>query len=330
MRVEGDHVLLRQHLRQPDDLDARLAPGVVHERRHLRTDLRRVGRARAEHDLHAGLDVPDGAHEVQDPLLPGDAPDEEDDRDVRVHAEAAQRRGRVARAVLVGVDAVVDDAHPLGRDAVERLHVALHRLRHGDDAVGVGVGGALDPGGRVVGGAELLDLPRPVRLERVRGEHQLRAGERPREAAGEVRVPGVAVDDLGRVHRAGHGQVAHERVEQPRVAGVLRREAHRGRDAADAQVPVRLVLLAEAEHLHVVRAAVGARQLARQVLDVDARPAVDVRRVLVRELRDAHGGGGGWFRVECASDVSSRRSARRARVSGSTLREAWPMRAQGQ
>jgi hypothetical protein len=35
----------------------------------------------------------------------------------------------------------------------------------------------------------------------------------------------------------------------------------------------------------------SARQLARQVLDVDARAAVNVRRVLVREECDAHAGG---------------------------------------
>jgi hypothetical protein len=90
----------------------------------------------------------------------------------------------------------VDDADAVRRHAVERLHVALHRLRHGDHAVGVLVRRPLDPAGGVVGRAELLDLPRPVRLERVRGEHQRHAVQLLRQAAGQVRVPRVAVHDV--------------------------------------------------------------------------------------------------------------------------------------
>jgi len=45
--------------------------------------------------------------------------------------------------------------------------------------------------------AELLDLPRAVRLERMCRQHELRARERAGEAAGKMRVPGVAVDDVG-------------------------------------------------------------------------------------------------------------------------------------
>ena len=237
-----------------------------------------------------GSQMPDGAHQVEDPLLPRDAADEEHDRHVAGRRPSApERRRRRARAVLVGVDAVVDDADALGRHAVERLHVLLHRLGHGDDAVGVLVGGALDPGRRVVGAAELLDLPGPVRLERVRGQHQPRAGELPREAAGEVRVPGVAVDDVRR-HRPRRPSPGRARARRAACAwrGSCAGSGSAGGDAVHAQVAVRLVLLAEAEHVHLVRAALGARQLAREILDVDARAAVDVRRVFVGEQGDAH------------------------------------------
>ena len=289
MRVQGDDVLLRQHLRDPNDVRLRILLRRLHELGHLRGDLRRVGRPGAEHNLDAGVQVADRAHEMKNPLLARDPPDEEHDRNLRVDAEPPESRRSTTRAILVGVDPVVDDADALRWHPVQRLYVLLHRLGDSDDAVGVLVCRSLDPGRCMVGGTELLHLPRAVRLERVRGEHQPRAGERPREATSEVGIPSVAVDDVGRLHRADHRQVADERVEQLCVTGILGGEAQRRRDAADAEVPIRLVLLAEAEHVDAMRAPLRARQLAGEILDVDTRAAVDVRRILVREESDAHG-----------------------------------------
>ena len=207
---------------------------------------------------------------------------------VRVDPEPPQRLGRRLRTVLIRVDAVVDDAYAFRCNAVQRLDIVLHRLRHRAHTIGGLVRGALDPGGRVIRGAELLDLPRAVRLERVRRQDELRPGEWPREAAGEVRVPGVAVDDVRRLDRPDHREITHEGIEQPRMPGILCRELHCRRDTTDAEISVGVVLLTEAQDLDVVRPGVRVRELPRQVLDVHARPAIDLGRVLAREEGDLH------------------------------------------
>jgi len=75
---------------------------------------------------------------VDDALLPRDSPDEQHDGTSGfTRGGPAPRRRR--RPVLGQVDAVVDHAHALGRHAVERLDVALHRARHGDHAIRVAV-----------------------------------------------------------------------------------------------------------------------------------------------------------------------------------------------
>src|SRR6266446_2617632 len=289
VRVEGDDDLLRQHLRNPDHLGRRLALHLVDERRHLLGNRIRVRCTSAEHDLEPGLQVPDGADQMEDSLLPGDAPDEEDDGDLRIDTDLAERRRSLTGAILVRVDSVVDDAHTLWPHSVELLHILLHRLGDGDDAIRILVSGALDPGRRMVRRAQLLDLPRAVRLERVCRQHELRPGERAGEAAGKMCVPRVAVDDVGGLDRAHHGQVAHERVEELRMAWVLRGKAQRRGHALDAKIAARLALLSERKHLNGMGAALGRGQLASQILDVDPGPAIDVRGILVREHCDAHG-----------------------------------------
>ncbi len=101
--------------------------------RHLGLDLRRVGRARAEHELRAGGEGPRRVQEVDQPLLPGDPPDEDDVRPGGVDAMLLQDLVVVVRGVLGGVDAVVDDAHLARVDLrVGGQHVAAHPLRDRD------------------------------------------------------------------------------------------------------------------------------------------------------------------------------------------------------
>ena len=119
-------------------------------------------------------------------------------------------------------------------------------------------------------------------------QHQLRARERAGKAAGKMCVPRVAVDDIGGLDRAHHGQVAHERIEELRMTRVLRGKAQRRGHTVDAKVAARLALLSERKHVNGVGAALGRSQLASQILDVDPGPAVHVWGVLVREHRDAH------------------------------------------
>ena len=96
------------------------------------------------------------------------------------------------------VDAVVDHAHLGGVERrVAAQDVGAHALAHRDDRRRALVRGLLDPARHRVPAAELLGLPRPQRLEAVRGDDVRDAVQQRREVPGEVRVPGVAVHDVG-------------------------------------------------------------------------------------------------------------------------------------
>ena len=115
------------------------------------------------------------------------------------------------------------------------------------------VRGPLDPRRDPVAAAELLGLPRPQRLQRVRGH--ARAGRRSSSAArcpAMFGVPGVGVHDVGAATRVGHHQVRRQR----RSAGLapvrrrvgLRRTRRRPRRA-------------DAVHVDVARACAAARRV---------------------------------------------------------------------
>ena len=87
-------------------------------------DLRRVGGRRAENDLHAGRKLRGRLEQVEDPLLVRDASDEEHIR--LAHAPARQHVLRLGATEQVGVDAVVDDDHPVGIDAEVGQDVLAH------------------------------------------------------------------------------------------------------------------------------------------------------------------------------------------------------------
>ena len=239
--------------------------------------------------MNARPNVLDGVDEVDDALLTGDTANEQDERPGRVDAVARQH-GRVAcRSILLQVDAVVNDADLLVRHAVQVVDVHLHRFGHGHHAIGILVGGALDPRRGVVSGAELFDLPRSVRLQRVGGEDEGGPSELLDETAGQVRVPGVAVDDVDGVERAGHGEVADQSVHELAVTRVARGEGAVAADTADAEIVLARDLVAEGQHLDSMAAVVEPGQFARQVLDVNTGAAVDVRRVLVGQDGNVHG-----------------------------------------
>ena len=164
-----------------------------------------------------------------------------------------------------------------------------HRRReNGDHAIGVPVGGPLDPRGGVVGRAKLLNLPGTVGFEGVGREHESRVGERPRQTAREVGVPCVTVDDVRPIHRAHHHQITRQSVQQPLVPRILRRNLRGRIYPAHAQIPAALILTAKCKHVDIVDAALQACQLPGQILDVNARAAVNVRWIFVCKQRYAH------------------------------------------
>ena len=187
---------------------------------------------------------------------------------------------------MLEVDAVVNDPDPPGRHAVELPHVALHRQRNRHDAVRVLIGGPLDEGGHVIRRAELLDFPRPVRLERVGGQDERHTLQVFSEATGQMRVPGVAVHEVDAGQHAAHREILKHRGEQLDVTRVLRRQLHGRHHAVHAQLIARFVLIAEAEHVHEMT---GRGKLAGEVFDMHAGAAVDIGRVFVGQHRNPHG-----------------------------------------
>ena len=103
------------------------------------------------------------------------------------------------------------------------------------------------------------------------------------QVAAEVRVPGVAVDEVRALDAGGHRQVDRERLQRRRVRLAPRRARPRaGTRRPAARRPAGRAVGAPAVDGHLDEP----RELAREVLDVDAGAAVDLGRVLAREERD--------------------------------------------
>ena len=162
---------------------------------------------------------------------------------------------------LVGID--VEVLHHVGLGA---FGDADHRVGHFDC-------GLLDPAAAVVAAAELLALPRAQRLEGVRGDDERDAVVELRKDAGHVRVPGVAVHDVGIVAVGVEVEAlleAGEHALQFLRAGVA---ALVDLVASGGQRRLCDVLLAEAAHIDVHQLG----QFAGEVVHVDAGAAVNSR-----------------------------------------------------
>ncbi len=164
---------------------------------HFGCNFRRIGRAGAEHDLVTRSHVFDGTREVDDALLPRDAPDEEHEWPGGIDPVFLQRRGRLDALVFLEVDAVVDDFYALFRNVEKAEHIGLGLARDRDDSVGHFDRHPLDPRRKLVSAAELLPLPWAQRLERMHGEHEWDPVIQLRHDAGEMGVPRVTMDDVG-------------------------------------------------------------------------------------------------------------------------------------
>src|SRR5438067_5061955 len=280
--VELDDLVARKHLLDPDHVAAlalRVGDGLL----HLGRDLGRVGRPRAQDHLSRTIDIGNGAGEINDALLAGNAADEQDHGPPGIDAKAPECVRRFDRPVELRIDAVVDDVHALGPNRRHAQNVVKGPAGDGDDRVRHAERSLLDPARQVVATAQLLAFPRTERLERVHGDDQRDAVALSDEDAAQVAVPGVAVDHV-RVHpvaRPGH-VARHSPEYRPQVA--RRRHAARLGVAADAQATVVQPLVAEAPHLHVHQPC----QPAAQELNVHAGAAVHVGRVFVGQQQRLH------------------------------------------
>ena len=91
--VELDEGFPIHHLRDP--VNPLAAGGLsLHGRLHLGGDLGGVRSSGAEHNLKARIHVADGFNEVDDALLAGDTPDEENIRLRRIDAKAGEGGGK--------------------------------------------------------------------------------------------------------------------------------------------------------------------------------------------------------------------------------------------
>ena len=113
-RQDRAELVALQELVDPHDaVPARLE--VTDETFDLGHDLRCVGGAGAEDDLHLGGKLGGGSEEVGKTLLPRDAADEHDGWAVRVDAVPLEKCVILSRMPRLDVDAVVDHTH-LSRD----------------------------------------------------------------------------------------------------------------------------------------------------------------------------------------------------------------------
>ena len=253
-----------------------------------------VGGAGAQHKLNVIGQQLGGTQEVRKTLLAGDAADEHDGATRRIDTVFGEHAGAQLLArfpfggvPLVQVDTVVNDVHALGINAgVAAQNIVAHAVRDRDDRARCLIGGLLHVGGQSVATTELLSLPRAQRLQGVGRDDVRDIPKERRNVTGEVRVPGVGVDQVGSLARSGNLEIdtecAQSRVRagqlgqigmssHPRVGSIGARFA-RTVKRLDAQV-----IDQAAQHLG-------------QFEHVDTGSSVDVRRVFAGKEINAHGG----------------------------------------
>jgi hypothetical protein len=181
----------------------------------------------------------------------------------------------------------VDHHDPLGEHGEVGEDVGPHLFGDGDHTLRLLHRFSLEPGGHSVTGAQLILLPRTEGLQTVERHHQRDLEQRAHQHPGEGRVPRVAVHHVGFHGLGGHRQVDGERLEHRAMPECPGRpnDLDRGRVAAHAQRGARGMLVTEASNLD----ADAAGQSPRQLVDHDARPAVDVGRVFSAQHQDVHG-----------------------------------------
>ena len=251
-----------------------------------------------------------GPYQVDEALLPGDPADEDHRGSVELHAELGTTSVATIGGELVGVDAVLDHVHLRRIEVRVGLQdVALHAGADRDHRVRALERHPLRPGRQPVATAELLGLPRTVRLQRVRGDHVRDVLQQAGEVTGQVGVPGVGVHEVHRRRRRRHGQIG---AEDPQGGVRARRVVLQVRGSSVAG-------LAHALHVDVDQR----RELGDELGHVHARPAVDRGRVLPGEETDLEpitDGGHDTHRCRSARLLGKRLGVHSAGHAGVTMR----------
>jgi hypothetical protein len=223
-----------------------------------------------------------GPQQVHDALLVGDAAHKEDIGDFRVDPVPGQDFKVVGGFLLLYVDPVKDDPHLFLRHAVQFLDVILHGPGHGNDAVGVFIGGSLHPGADPVApGAQLLFFPGAVGFQGMRRQDQGFPEKLFEETACQVRIPGVAVNNVHLLETAGHEDVPEDGRQEPHISRLLKGEGEVHLHALHRGIALGFLLLPEAQDLEKVAPAVHGGQLSREEMDVHPGAPINVRRIFV-------------------------------------------------
>jgi hypothetical protein len=145
-------------------------------------------------------------------LLPGDPADKHHRRPVQLHAQCGHDVDVGVGGELVGVDAVLDHVHLVRiQVGVGVQGVGPHAGADRDHRVGAFEGRPLRPGRQLVATTQLFGLPGPVRLQGMGTDDVRNVVEQPGQVTGQVRVPGVGVDQVHLLwHRGDHRQVRSE------------------------------------------------------------------------------------------------------------------------
>ena len=111
--MKGDEVLARDVVVDPDQAAA-LGADASRERVDLGGDLGSIGAAGGDDELVLRVELQGGREQERQALLTGDPAVEKGVRARAVDAIFRERLSRLAAAVDVGVDSVVDDMHAAG------------------------------------------------------------------------------------------------------------------------------------------------------------------------------------------------------------------------
>ena len=169
-------------------------------------------------------------------------------------------------------------------DIEQSLDVAFGFAGDRDDRVGHFQRGLFHPEREIVTAAELFPLPRPQRLERMHRDDERNSVIQFRQDPAEMTVPSVTMHEIGIDVRRVEVGAATDRAEDGlqffRASEIARVEF----EAGDLESAFFETLLAEAANIDID--CFG--QLAREIIDVHARAAVNVRRIFVRQELNFH------------------------------------------
>ncbi|SIJ01862.1 Uncharacterised protein [Mycobacteroides abscessus subsp. abscessus] len=236
-----------------------------------------IGLARAQDQLCLGREPVRRGHQVRQPLLPGDPPDERHNRTGQVHAEPGKHRSglgerllRIHRVPRGGVDPIAHHMNPVGVEAgIGRDDVIAHPAADRDDGISGVYGGVFHPRRHPVSAAELFGLPWAAWLQGMCGHDVRDAVQQLGQMTGHSRVPGMRMHHGRAGGRGGHHQIGGQGGQGgvgavQRGVGPMRERVVAGR--------------AHTVHVDIAQCA----QLRNQLGDMDTRPAVHLGWILPR------------------------------------------------